>query len=330
MFNKIKQFLERKNLRFNETYEITKNLNTNIKSPKINLGRIQATLNRQLAEVEDISLLEFQVFSQFGDDGIIQYLVNKMPIENKTFIEFGVENYTESNTRFLLINNAWSGMVLDGDPKNVQQIKSSAIYNFYDLRAVQSFITRENINTVLVSSGFESKVGILSVDIDGNDYWVWEAITSIEADIVICEYNSLFGFDEPVTIPYRHDFVRGVTSPLNFYGTSLMAAVMLAKNKGYYFIGCNSAGNNAYFINEKLRKVCPLPEKSLVEGYNLAMFSEVWDTKREPKRGAEKIMSLDGLEVFNVQKGATEKLNSDRIIHSLQKARKFKGIYNPA
>ena len=128
MFNKLKAFLIRKNQRLNETYEISKNLNTNIKSPKINLGRIQATLNSQKNRIENLSEVEFQVFSQFGDDGIIQYLVDKLPIKNKTFIEFGVEDYKESNTRFLLINNGWSGFVMDGDEKNVQQICSGQLY----------------------------------------------------------------------------------------------------------------------------------------------------------------------------------------------------------
>ena len=122
MLKKIKQLLIKKNIQFNMIYEIVKNLNTDIKSPKINLGRIQATLNREKNKIENPAEVEFQVFSQFGDDGIIQYLIDKLPIKNKTFIEFGVENYKESNTRFLLVNNAWSGMVIDGSLENVNQI----------------------------------------------------------------------------------------------------------------------------------------------------------------------------------------------------------------
>ena len=327
MFKKIKEFLVRKNSRFNEMYEITKNLNTSIKSPKINLGRIQATLNSQKERINDLSEVEFQVFSQFGDDGIIQYLVDKMPIHNRTFIEFGVENYNESNTRFLLINNAWSGMVMDGDPQNVQQIKSGQLYSFYDLRAVQAFITKENINELIRSAGFHKQIGILSVDIDGNDYWVWKAINEIEPQIIICEYNSLFGFEDPITIPYQANFVRGKVSPLNFYGTSLKAACMLAKEQGYFFIGCNSAGNNAYFISEKLRSVCPVAEKTPEEGYNFAMFSEAWDANREPKRGRDKIKSIDGREVVDVVTMQTRKLDADAIIASLLRANKFRGIH---
>lgn len=327
MFNKLRAFLIRKNTRFNEMYEISKNLNTNIKSPKINLGRIQATLNNQKERISDLSEVEFQVFSQFGDDGIIQYLIGKLPIANKTFIEFGVENYQESNTRFLLINNGWSGMVMDGDIKNVQQIKSGQLYSFYDLRAIQCFITKENINEIIRSSGFHQEVGILSVDIDGNDYWVWQAIDSIQPKIIICEYNSLFGFEDPITIPYQADFIRGKVSPLNFYGTSIKAACLLAKEKGYFFIGCNSAGNNAYFIHETLRTHCPVAEKTPEEGYNFAIFSEAWDASREPKRGKDKIKSIEGREVIDVQTMESKKLDVEAIIGSLLKANKFRGIH---
>ena len=274
-----------------------------------------------------MSEVEFQVFSQFGDDGIIQYLIDKLPIKNKTFIEFGVENYQEANTRFLLINNAWSGFIIDGDPDNIKQIKNSRLYSFYDIRAIDSFITKQNINQLISGVGFQKEVGILSVDIDGNDFWVWKAIDVISPEIVICEYNSLFGFEDPITIPYQDDFIRGKKSPFNFYGTSLKAAVTLAKEKGYFFIGCNSAGNNAYFIHEKHRDNCPVEEKTPAEGYNLAMFSETWDEQKEPRRGIEKIKSIDGLEVVDITNMKTKKLDTQSIVDSLILANKFNGIH---
>jgi hypothetical protein len=327
MISKIKDFFYKKNLRFNEVYEIVKNLNTDIKSPKINLGRIQATLNRKKNKIENPAEVEFQVFSQFGDDGIIQYLIDKLPIKNKTFIEFGVENYKESNTRFLLVNNAWSGMVIDGSLENVNQIRNSQLYSFYDLRAVHSFITKDNINNIIKNCGFQEEIGILSVDIDGNDYWVLESINTVKPDIIICEYNSLFGFEDPITIPYKEDFVRGQQSPFNFYGASLKSLCLLAASKGYFFVGCNSAGNNAYFINEQHREYSPLSEKTPEEGYNLAMFSETWDANKEPRRGKEKLMSINGQEVVDVTTMEIKKHNSDTIVTSLMRSHKFKGIH---
>lgn len=327
MFNKIISFLKNKNLRINETHEMLRTTYSHIKSPKVGIGRLQATLNSQKLNVQDLSEVEFQVFSQFGDDGIIQYLVSKLPLHNKTFIEFGVEDYRESNTRFLLVNNAWSGMVMDGSIDNIRKIRSEQMYSFHDLRAIQCFITAENINTVISAAGFHPQVGILSIDIDGNDYWVWKAIDCIRPSIVITEYNSLFGFEDPVTIPYRPDFVRGRQTPLNFYGTSLASACSLAKEKGYFFIGCNSAGNNAYFIHESLRDACPVKEKTAEEGYNLAMFSETWDASKEPRRGKDKLRSVHGLDIVNTETMQPGKLDSEKIISSLERARKFKGIH---
>jgi hypothetical protein len=328
MFTKIKEFLIRKNNRFNEIYEISKSQQSSIKNPKINLGRIQATLDAQKITIKSLDEVEFQVFSQFGDDGIIQYLVNKLPIANTTFVEFGVEDYRESNTRFLLINNGWSGLVMDGDVSNIASIKSGQLYSFYDLRARQSFITKENINEIIAAEGFHPEVGLLSVDIDGNDYWVWQAIHTIQPRIVVTEYNSLFGFSAPITIPYQPDFVRGKQTPLNFYGTSLQAACLLAKEKGYFFIGCNKAGNNAYFIHESLRQHCPVSEKTVEEGYRFAHFSESWDASREPRRGKDKVLSLSGLTVTNILKNKQEIINTDAIVTELLKAGKFNGIHH--
>ncbi len=114
------------------------------KSPKVIAGKTLANINNSKSEIKSLSDVEFQVFSQFGDDGIIQWLINKLPVPFKTFVEFGVEDYRESNTRFLLINNYWSGLVIDGSIENVSRIKEDQIYTFYDLQAECSFITSEN------------------------------------------------------------------------------------------------------------------------------------------------------------------------------------------
>jgi hypothetical protein len=238
-------------------------------------------------KIKKLNEVEFQVFSQFGDDGIIQYLINKLPIPSKTFIEFGVENYRESNTRFLLINDYWSGYIIDGSKMNIEAIKSEQYYSFYDLKAEASFIKKTNINELLGNSNFHHELGILSIDIDGNDYWIWQQIEQFRPCILICEYNSLFGF-KPFTIPYQEDFVRGVNSPFNFYGTSLRSVFNLSKERGYTFIGCNSAGNNAYFIKDQYFESLSISAPTLEEGFEFASFSEVWDENRNALRGESK------------------------------------------
>lgn len=291
------------------------------KSTKVLLGKMLSNQNKGL-RINKLNEVEFQVFSQFGDDGIIQYLINNLPIQEKTFIEFGVENYKESNTRFLLINDYWSGYIIDGSKINIESIKGEQYYSFYNLKVEAAFINKSNINELLGKSNFKQDIGILSIDIDGNDFWIWEQIQHYRPSILICEYNSLFGF-KPFTIPYQEDFVRGVNSPFNFYGTSLKSVYNLSKERGYTFIGCNSAGNNAYFINNQFVQNLSLPIPSLEEGFQFASFSEVWDENRNALRGEQKVKSLHGLEVFNTETKQIEQIDAEEIIRKLKEANKI-------
>ena len=240
------------------------------------IGRIE---NRQIDSLCKSSTFdnEFRAFSQWGEDGIIQYLIRNINISRKIFIEFGVQNYTESNTRFLLINNNWSGLVVDGDPDYITYIKSDPIYWQYNLKAINSFITRDNIDQIFLDNGIQGEIGLLSVDIDGNDYWVWEAINSVNPAIVVSEYNFRFGATRAVTVPYDAGFVRTKAHHSNiYYGASLKALCILANKKGYSFVGCNSAGNNAFFVRNDL-KPDSLKELTSEEGYVTAQFRESRD-----------------------------------------------------
>lgn len=249
-----------------------------------------------------LSYSEFKVFSQFGEDGIIQYLINNIPIKNKIFIEFGVENYTESNTRFLLMNNNWSGLVMDGSQENINFIKNDrSIYWKYDIKAICSFITRENINKIFSENNIEGDIGLLSIDIDGNDYWVWKAINIINPRIVICEYNSLFGMNKSITIPYNAAFNRTNSHYSNLYwGASLKALYNLAQDKGYDFVGCNSAGNNAFFVRKDLSS--PFRVLTVSEGYVLSKFRESRDEKGNLTylSGRKRIEMIENLEVYDL------------------------------
>lgn len=273
----------------------------------MNLGQIQARLNNQLNEITSLSEVEFQVFSQWGDDGIIQYLVNNIDIPNKTFIEFGVENYRESNTRFLLINNNYSGLVIDGDKKNVDYINSDELSWSYDLHAVHSFITRDNINSTILgflNKGYNAEIALLSIDIDGNDYWIWNDLAVVNPVIVIVEYNSVFGASNKWTIPYKADFYGINEHPSRYYwGASLNAFCDLAGKKGYSLIGCNSNGNNAYFIrNDKIKKFRPLTSE---EAFIDAAFRLNADKDGNKYTGKERFNLIRGTEIFDISSNKT-------------------------
>lgn len=212
------------------------------------LGRIES---RQLRTMQPQTPggAEYRVFSQWGEDGILDWLISRVPIVNKRFVEFGVEDYTEANTRFLLTNRNWSGLIFDGDAGNVATVQRKEIYWKHDLTAVAAFITRENINDLLRQHGMQGDIGLLSIDIDGNDYWVWRAIDAVSPRIVVIEYNSRLGPARAVTVPYRADFNRaGIHHSMIYYGASLKALWKLGRQKGYELICCNSAGNNAFFV----------------------------------------------------------------------------------
>jgi hypothetical protein len=211
---------------------------------------------RRLQGVRDVQSLpdvEFRVFSQWGEDGIIEWLVQRLPISCKRFVEFGVENYEEANTRLLLMRRNWKGLILDGDRRNIEQVRSRDIYWKHDLLARAAFVTRDNIDHLLCEAGFAGRLGLLSIDIDGNDYWVWSAITAVRPDIVICEYNAVFGDVYPVTVPYDARFRRSASHPSNLYfGASIRALEFLADRKGYQLLGSNLAGCNAFFVRSEL------------------------------------------------------------------------------
>ncbi len=242
------------------------------------LGRIEGRQLRDLAAA-DIRGAEFRVFSQWGEDGIIQHLLRHVPVSRKIFVEFGVQNYIESNTRFLLIDDNWAGLVIDGSREDIEYIKRDDIYWRYNLKAEHAFITKDNINDLIRRNGITGEIGLLSIDIDGNDYWVWEAIDVVSPSIVVIEYNSRFGPERAVTVPYDPGFIRTSAHYSNiYYGASLAALCLLGKRKGYSFVGSNSSGSNAFFVREELRPH-DLPELTTTEGFAYSQVRESRDVR---------------------------------------------------
>ncbi len=257
--------------------ELIEGMQQRIETQMILASSIESARRQEIMSGVGIRQLEYRVFSQFGDDGIIAYLASKIPPTHHSFIEFGVENYVESNTRLLLQRDNWRGLILDGSESHISYIKTRPYYWKHDLQAVQSFITAENVNKLFLDAGFSGEIGILSIDIDGVDYWVWDAISCIQPLVVVCEYNSLFGSDATVTVPYDPAFARGEKHYSNLYaGASLGAFAHLARQRDMRFLGCNSAGNNAYFVHESLNIDLPFP--TVESGYVRSSFREARDT----------------------------------------------------
>lgn len=219
---------------------------------KINQGRILAALNRERRH-ESLHEYEFKVFSQWGEDGIIQHLIAHLDIPKRTFIEFGVEDFHESNCRFLMMKDHWQGYVIDGSETNVRRLRSAYYYWQYALTAHAAFIARDNIGELLEESGFGREPGLLSVDIDGVDWHVLHALRDWKPSILVVEYNDVFGFGRAVSVPYDPQFVRANAHFSNLYwGASLSAFAHLAGEMGMALVGVNGAGSNAFFVRREL------------------------------------------------------------------------------
>lgn len=267
------------------------------------LGKLNVDRVRRLPPTASLQEAEFRVFSQYGEDGIIQFLLGHVPIQNRAFVEFGVENYTEANTRFLLLNDNWSGLILDGNREQIDSVRRDVITRLYDLSPVCAFITRDNINELIGRAGFGGDIGLLSVDIDGNDYWVWDAIDVVSPQIVVAEYNSVFGL-LPVTIPYQENFGYRTAHPSGLYfGASLGALCHAARKKGYRFVGSSSIGLNAFFVREDCAG--PLPSLTAEQGYVESRLRTSTDAAGQPNhlRGRARFEAIRDMPVVNVITG---------------------------
>ena len=241
-------------------------------------AKLLSSKNKNLKKIKNLSEVEFQVYSQWGEDGIIDWLINKFPEIPNSFLEIGTENYKESNTRFLLVNKNWDGFLIEADKAAVKNIKSQRVFWKHNLRIENQFITKDNINTIIKKIEVPKKLGLLSLDVDGVDYWILSNLSVLEPSIVVCEYNSLFGQKKSITVPYKKNFIRSDEHYSNlYYGASIKAFIELMKKKNYFLIGTNSAGNNAFFIKKnfwnKINKL--ILEKKIF----ISKFRESRDTK---------------------------------------------------
>jgi hypothetical protein len=215
-------------------------------------GLIHAPTPRKL-----LATHERKVHSQFGEDGLLLHFFSKIGAPNQTFIEFGIEDGTECNAANLALHFGWGGLLMDGSDSLADSART-----FYHKRHgiapehVQirtEFITKENVNDLFTQYGFKGELDMLSLDIDGVDYWIWDAITVVSPRLVIIEFNASFGPDRSVTVPYEPSFERYAHHESGWYhGASLKAFTKLAAKKGYFLAGCDTAGANAIFIRRDI------------------------------------------------------------------------------
>jgi hypothetical protein len=209
----------------------------------------------------------FSVYSQNDEDGILWYIFSLAGTTDKRLVDIGCGGVQDSNTANLIIAHGWSGLLIDGDRRMVRA--GRRFYSTWrDTRQsppllVHAFVSAENVNQLLIDQGTTGDIDLLSIDLDGIDYWIWKAIDCVRPRVVVLEFQAIIGPDRAITVPYRPDFRIGDyvvnKNAANYAGASLAAFVKLGKAKGYRLVGCNRPGYNAFFLRSDVGADC-LPE----------------------------------------------------------------------
>src|SRR5687768_10782172 len=201
-------------------------------------------LNHQHAEKINLKTCGYRVFSQFEEDGKILFILAVIGIKNSIFIEIGSDDGLNSNCANLALNFGWHGLFIDANSLSIS--RGRRFYNRYPHPYghkpvfIHAKITRENINSLIQKEGYEGEIDLLSLDIDGNDYWIWDAIEIINPRIVIIETHIIYG-KRNIVAPYDPQYSFPGKHP-QYHGASPVAMVKLGKKKSYRLVGANDLG----------------------------------------------------------------------------------------
>ena len=229
----------------------------------------------------------FRVFSQFEEDGKLLFIFSLIGMDIKSFVEIGSDDGVNSNSANLYFNFGWHGLFIDGNPKSVKRGRNFfSKYPhpwFYKPEFVCDMVKRENVNQLIEGAGYKGEIGLLSIDIDGNDYWVWDAIEIIEPRVVIIETHNEFGMNN-IVVPYDPEYFFPGKHPV-YHGASPVAMNKLANRKGYRLVGANELGFNFIFVKNGLAdKLLPevsveslLTHPSSIEGYRKFEAIKDWE-----------------------------------------------------
>ena len=228
---------------------------------------------RRIAQRADqapaFSDVEFRAFSQNGEDGILLFIFSLIGSGNKRCVEICAGDGIQCNSANLILNHGWTGLLVDGNLENVLRGREfyanhPDTFSFPPVFA-HTWVDRETVNEMVEANGYSGEVELLSLDLDGVDYWIWDAIEVIRPKVVVAETQCIWGAEDSVTVPYRRDFSSPLVQGFGIYsGASLPAFVRLGKRKGYRLVGTQALGFNAFFVRDDVG-VDLLPEVSAAE-----------------------------------------------------------------
>jgi len=210
---------------------------------------LATTAPAALPELKDTYM---RAYSQNGEDGALLFLFSVLGTTSRVAVEICAGDGIQCNSANLIVNHGWDGLLVDGNPTLVERGRK-----FYS-RCPDTFssppifrnewVTAENVNDLVIDSGIGADIDLLSLDLDGVDYWIWKALDFTSPRVVVLEYQDIWGPDVAKTVPYRPDFTRDPA--FNYQGASLLAFVKLARSKGYRLVGTEHLGFNAFFVRD--------------------------------------------------------------------------------
>lgn len=238
----------------------------------------------------------FRCYSEFEEDGILLYVLAAIGMTTRRIVEIGCGHGAESMSTNLILNHGYKGYLFDGSASNVE----SAITYYEskkDCKLIrpeirQAWITRENVNDELRSAGAVGEVDVFSLDIDGIDWHIWNAIEAIQPRLCVFETNDYIPDELSLTIPYSPDFdYRALPEhQQDFRSVSLLAMSRLSASKGYRLIGAHKHGFNAFFLRQDLGTDI-FPEVAIT-----AVHDNQWSRRGQEARWA-KVRDMDWIEV---------------------------------
>jgi glycosyltransferase involved in cell wall biosynthesis len=199
---------------------------------------------------------ELRGFSQNGEDGVLAEILTRIGAENRFFVEFGIESGREGTCVYLADVAGWNGLFIEADPDMHRGLSDRYAANDR-VQTVHALVTPANVEQLFADAGVPESLDVLSIDVDGSDYWIWDALHAYRPRVVVIEYNSALPADARLAQPRDHGRWEGT----DFQGASLGAMVRLGTQKGYRLVHTETSGVNAFFVRNELAGArFPAPE----------------------------------------------------------------------
>jgi len=234
-----------------------------------------------------------RLMSNDDEDGITLAILSDIGVTNRTFVEVACGT-NGGNSGFLALECGWRGLMVDADEQRLAEARRR--FRYADVTFANCFVTRENVDSFLAENGIRGDIDLMSIDIDGNDFWLWERVTAVTPRLVIIEYNSYFGPDKSLVVPYSDDFDRHKYTNF-FYGASIQAMTKLAARKGYRLIATEPRGHNAYFLRNDVAQSIPAADPAtawrLLDKYELRVSAQQEDLYAFAVRAGIELVQVD-------------------------------------